>query len=129
MFTISQIEEAHKKVKSGADFPHYIQEIKEIGVQSFETLVKNGVTEFLGQNNFSAKSEPKYSQLIIVDDINTEKFKSQLNAHQKGKTDLLTFCRDCAENGIVKWVVRLDEMTCTYYDKKDSEILVEKIPN
>lgn len=40
MFTVEQIEEVHEKVKSGADFPKYIQEIKQIGVVSFETWVK-----------------------------------------------------------------------------------------
>ena len=35
MFTIKQIEEAHSKVKSGAEFPNYIQDIKEIGVVAF----------------------------------------------------------------------------------------------
>lgn len=31
MFTVEQIETAHAKVKSGADFPNYIKEIKELG--------------------------------------------------------------------------------------------------
>ena len=35
MFTVSQIKEAHSKVKSGADFPKYIQEIKGFGVIGF----------------------------------------------------------------------------------------------
>lgn len=33
MFTVEQIEEAHSKVKSGTDFPNYIQEIKNLGVK------------------------------------------------------------------------------------------------
>lgn len=37
MFTVEQIEEAHGKVASGADFPKYIQKIKNFGVKSFET--------------------------------------------------------------------------------------------
>jgi uncharacterized protein YbcV (DUF1398 family) len=45
-----------------------------------------------------------------------------------GKTDYLTFCNDCAKSGIEKWIVRLEEMTCTYYDKAGNDILVEKIP-
>jgi hypothetical protein len=32
MFTIEQIKQAHNKVKSGADFPKYIQEIKKLGM-------------------------------------------------------------------------------------------------
>ncbi|MGF7024877.1 MULTISPECIES: DUF1398 domain-containing protein [Sphingobacterium] len=31
MFTIEQIEAAHSNVKSGADFPAYIRDIKKLG--------------------------------------------------------------------------------------------------
>ena len=39
MFTVEQIELAHSKVKTGADFPKYIKEIKQMGVIGFETLL------------------------------------------------------------------------------------------
>jgi hypothetical protein len=32
MFTLEQIQQAHKKVKSGADFPAYAQELTNMGV-------------------------------------------------------------------------------------------------
>ncbi|MDR6515001.1 DUF1398 family protein [Chryseobacterium camelliae] len=48
MFTVEQIENAHGKVQSGSDFPSYIREIKELGVQSFETRVKDCCTEYFG---------------------------------------------------------------------------------
>jgi len=35
MFTVEQIDKAHEKVKSGADFPNYIQEIKQMGVTAY----------------------------------------------------------------------------------------------
>jgi hypothetical protein len=35
MFTVEQIRAAHNKVKSGADFPAYIQEIKALGVSQY----------------------------------------------------------------------------------------------
>lgn len=54
---------------------------------------------------------------------------AQLKLHQQGKTDYFTFCKDCAEAGIEKWKVDLNQMTCTYYDQSDHEILVEEIPN
>ena len=53
MFTVEQIESAHEKVKSGADFPNYIQEIKKLGVLSFETWVFDGHTEYFGKNGMS----------------------------------------------------------------------------
>jgi Protein of unknown function (DUF1398) len=35
MFKVEQIKAAHGKVKSGADFPSYIREIKVLGVTSY----------------------------------------------------------------------------------------------
>ena len=129
MFTVQQIEEAHKKVQSGADFPKYIQEIKGFGVQSFVTFVKDSHTEYFGENDFTTSSKPKYDDLAIAETTDSEKFKTQLKAHQQGKTDYFTFCKDCAETGIEKWIVDLNKMTCIYYDKSGNEILVEEIPN
>ncbi|TKC04313.1 DUF1398 family protein [Pedobacter frigoris] len=40
----------------------------------------------------------------------------------------LTFCTQCAETGVEKWIVDLSDMTCIYYDKSRTEILVECIP-
>ena len=128
MFTVEQINQAHEKVKSGADFPKYIQEIKQMGVTSFETWVTDSHTEYFGENNYQTKSLPQYENLTIADSSNREKFCRYLKIHQQGETDYFTFCRHCAETGIEKWFVCLDEMTCTYYDKAKNKILVEQIP-
>lgn len=128
MFTAEQIEQAHLNIKSGADFPKYIQEIKALGVIGFETWVKDSHTEYFGKNGFSTHSKPKYAEIIISENSDKENFKTQLKEHQQGKTDYFSFCKDCAETGIEKWVVSLDKMTCIYYDKTGNEILVEQIP-
>jgi hypothetical protein len=65
MFTLKQIERAHDKVKSVADFPEYIQEIKQLGVIAFETRVFNSHTEYSGKGNYHAKSLPKYTGLKL----------------------------------------------------------------
>lgn len=129
MFTVEQIENAHSKVQSGADFPNYIQEIKKLGVKSFETWVKDSHTEYFGENNFITKSEPKYADLIIENQTDKEKFSQQLKSHQRGETDYMKFCENCSETGIEKWFVDLDTFTCTYYDKAGNEILAEEIPH
>ena len=128
MFSVSQIEQAHSKVQSGADFPKYIQEIKRLGVIGFETWVRDSHTEYFGVDNYKTTSPPKYKDLVIMDHSNKEKFIQYLKKHQKGATDYSTFCKHCAETGIEKWVVNLDKMTCTYFDKAAREILLEQIP-
>ncbi len=128
MFTVEQIEQAHSKVKSGADFPKYIIEIKQLGVVSFETWVKDSHTDYLGKNDYRIASQPQYAELTISDTTNKGKFSHYLKIHQQGETNYFTFCNHCAETGIEKWIVNLETMTCTYYDKAGNEILVESIP-
>jgi hypothetical protein len=55
--------------------------------------------------------------------------RTDLKKHQQGQTDYSTFCNDCAKSGIDKWVICMDKMTCTYYDKAGNEILIEDIPH
>lgn len=129
MFTVEQIETAHAKVKSGADFPDYIKEIKQLGVQSFETWVKDSHTEYFGENGFRTKSQPRYAELTVADKTDQDTFIRQLQSHQKGETDYMKFCEDCAATGVEKWIVDLDAYTCTYYDKARNEILTEEIPH
>ena len=128
MFTIAQIEWAHSKVKSGADFPKYIKEIKELGVTSFETWVFDSHTNYFGKNEFQIHSKPKYDEITIANKSNKELFQHYLQIHQKGETDYFTFCNHCAETGIKKWIVDLTKMTCTYYDMSENEIVIEKVP-
>lgn len=44
MFTFEQIKVAQSKVKSGADFPAYIHELKLIGLLSYTQFVSDGHT-------------------------------------------------------------------------------------
>ncbi|MFV0541692.1 MAG: DUF1398 domain-containing protein [Aestuariibaculum sp.] len=128
MFTVAQIEAAHEQVKSGADFPKYIQDIKQLGVKAFETWVFDSHTEYFGTDGFKTASNGKYQDLKIADTLNTDAFKNYLKMHQQGKTDYVTFCQHCAETGVEKWKVDLSQLTCTYFDKADNKILVEQIP-
>ena len=128
MFTADQIKAAHSKVKSGADFPAYIQEIKALGVTHYESYVIDGHIDYHGSGNYTAKIPAKYEALLIADSADAEQFKAELKAHQQGKTDFLTFIRMCAVFGIEKWEVCMDKMSCTYFDKAGNEVLVEEIP-
>jgi uncharacterized protein YbcV (DUF1398 family) len=123
MFTVEQIKSAHGKVKSGADFPPYIQELKALGVTHYEAYVTDGHINYHGANDYTAEVPAKYEPLVVADTVKGEEFKAELAAHQQGKTGFLTFIKMCATFGIERW-----EMTCTYYDKAGNEILVEEIP-
>ena len=129
MFTIAQIKEAHSKVKSGEDFPTYIQDIIDLGVQGYDTFVNDGHVEYFGANDFRTAATDTYDKIAVAPLANKERFIEFLVMHQGGQTDYLTFCHHAAQCGIAKWSVNIIEMTCSYFDQSDSAIIIEKIPS
>ncbi len=129
MVTLAQLQAAHRKVKSGADFPAYIQEIKQLGVSAYATFVADGHVEFMIKEDGSITSGPKYGALKVEGQYEDEQFKAALKIHQQGQTDYPTFCSDSARFGVEKWVVDTEKMTCTYYNSAGDNVLVEIIPS
>jgi uncharacterized protein YbcV (DUF1398 family) len=128
MFTIDQISAAHSKVKSGSDFPNYIQDLVLLGVRSYETFITDGHTVFKGRDGFELLAPPKYDLLPVIPKPNPDGFKKIRWEHQQGKTDYATFCKQAAENGVEKWKVDTIRMTCSYFDVTANLMLEEKIP-
>lgn len=127
MFTIDQIQAAHAKVKTGADFPKYIQELIALGIHSYDTFVLDGHAVFYG-NGQQLSSNAKYPEINITPESNTEKFARFLKRHQQGETNYLIFCGHAAETGVQKWTVDTAAMTCTYFDSEGNMMLSEAIP-
>lgn len=129
MFTVEQISDAHSKVKSGADFPNYIQDLIQLGVLRFETFVSDSHSDYHGADGFKTSSSGKYAPIEIADDLDIETFKKELKEHQQGKTDYMGFIDSCAKNGVLKWIMDLKEFTCIYYDKDGNAVLTEIVPH
>lgn len=128
MFTAEQLKAANSKVKSGADFPAYMQEIKDLGVTHYEAYVSDGRVDYHGKDHYNVQVSERYDPVKIADQVDIAVFKVELLAHQQGKTDYSTFIKMCAETGIEKWIVYTEKMTCTYFDTEKNEILTEQIP-
>jgi uncharacterized protein YbcV (DUF1398 family) len=129
MFTITQIKEAHSKVKSGTDFPAYIQDLIKLGVQGYDTFVNDGHVEYFGADNFRTATTETYDNIVVASSTNKERFIEFLVMHQDGQTDYLTFCHHATQCGIAKWSVNIIDMTCTYFNQSNAAILIEKIPS
>lgn len=128
MFTEQQLKAAHSKVKSGADFPAYVNEIKGLGLLRYEFWVDNGRTIYYGNNNHVVSTESRYLQQDISSQSSVDELKHIIAIHQQGQTDFLTFCRQVADAGVEKWVIDTLLMTCTYYDLSGNEMVAEPIP-
>ncbi|RXJ45780.1 DUF1398 family protein [Gelidibacter gilvus] len=75
MFTLEDIELAHGKIKSGAEFPKYIQEIKGLGVTAFDTCVTDSHTIYFGKNGFQATPKPQYDAMTIANKSDKDRFR------------------------------------------------------
>jgi len=129
MFTIEQIHKAFMKVKSGADFPQFVKDLKEIGVTHYDTFVSNGRTKYYGINDFTLEGKPKYPKMEVNQISSADKLKHAISIHQQGQTDYPTFCQQASQAGVEKWTTHTIEMTVTYFDKEGHTLTVEPIPD
>ncbi len=128
MFTKDSIHEAYAKVQSGADFPQGVQDLKALGVVSYDHWVADGTTNYLGENQFVLMGEARYPELTIHDIGSAEKLQQAPSVHQQGQTNYLSFCKYAAEAGVEKWITDLSTLTVRYFDKEDRALLMEPIP-
>lgn len=71
-------------VKSGADFPAYIRELKQLGITHYETFVADGHTDYYGADNYKTSSDVSHYPLSIAETADKDQFRSDLKAHQNG---------------------------------------------
>ena len=127
MFTLQAIKDAYSKVKSGIDFPTYVQELIVLGITKYDIYVRDGHAVYFGNEGFQLQSLPTYKPLRVANISDKERFKHYLKNHQRGQTDYHTFCKDAASTGVEKWTVDMNNMTCIYYDKSNNLMVEEQI--
>jgi uncharacterized protein YbcV (DUF1398 family) len=127
-FTLDQIQASHQKVKTGADFPAFVQALVQMGVTGYDMYVADRHAEYFGKNQFSVKEDAKYPEFTVSGKGDNERFRNILRMHQMGKTNYMTFCEQLATAGIERWSLNVKKMTCTYFDIHGTVMLEEKVP-
>lgn len=128
MFTLDQVKAAQAKVRSGADFPRYIQELKTLGIASYDSRVGDGSIQYRSAGGELLERRGGGSTLMVAEKGNAAALKDSLHIHQQGGSDYPTFCREAAAAGVEKWTVDTERMNCIYYDKTGEALLEEAIP-
>jgi len=130
MFNIEEIKAAEANVKTGSDFPAFIQEIKALGVVRNDVYVSTGLSIYFDGEEHSEQVSPEnYPDIIINEESSASKLKHALEIHQKGENDYFTFCKQAADAGVEKWITDLEEMTVSYLDTEGNELVRENISN
>ena len=128
MITEQRLKAAHINVKTGADFPKYVQEIKRLGLMRYEYIVMDGIAIYFDEQGQRIVSEPMYEPLSIANQSSVPRLRLAIALHQLGQTDFLAFCRQAAEAGVENWVIDTQKMLCIYYDLAGNKMIAEPIP-
>ncbi|MBB6237907.1 uncharacterized protein YbcV (DUF1398 family) [Pedobacter sp. AK013] len=91
--------------------------------------MSNGLSIYFDDEDNAQQASPDaYPTLTVNTASSSDKLAHALKIHQKGETDYFTFCKQAADAGVEKWVIDLDEMTCSYLDAEGNELVKETIP-
>jgi len=129
MFTQQQILNALSKVRTGADYPRLVQELKLLGIVKYDHFVSDGSNVYFGADNYRVTIEHDQPKIPVNKDSSKEKLKQALNIHQAGQTDYPTFCIQAGEAGVEKWECDLETMSVSYVDEKGKVLVLESIPD
>jgi uncharacterized protein YbcV (DUF1398 family) len=129
MFTLQQMKAAHAKVKSGADFPHYIQEIKSYGLRKYIYSVIDGAITYYGESGHQVAAPAIYEHKTINPIASPDELRHTISIHQQGNTDFSTFCEQAATAGVKQWVIDTERMLCIYENTDGKEMVAEPIPD
>jgi uncharacterized protein YbcV (DUF1398 family) len=127
MFTIEQIDDLHAPLGSAKTLPEYVQALKALGVERYDSYLADGHSEYFGRGDHKVVSPPVHEVLPVAETSQREMFLQHLSRHEQRQTTYLEMSRGLAQSGIEKWTVDTGRMTMTFYDKAGNEMLVEQI--
>lgn len=128
MFTLQQIQSAHSRVKSGADFPRYVADLRDLGLRDYDFCVADGHAEYRGTDGSVLESPAKYAPKRIAETADTAKLQRDIAEHQQGGSDFLTMCQYAADAGVARWRTDIANLECVYFDAAGAVLLREEIP-
>lgn len=127
MFTLDQLNEIHDRLGNLEDFSQYVRALKALGVETYDSYLTDGHSEYFGKDGHKVISPSIHDTLPISDVSDSEKAQAHLDLHNQGKTSYLEMSKGLADSGVEKWTVDTQNMTLAFYDKQGSALLIEKI--
>lgn len=122
------INEINKiKLNANGNFPKLVKSYQEYGIVKFQTCASTAKTMYFDQTENFVYDETDFFSFKIGE-VNIEKFKADLIAHQQGETDFPTWLELTASSGVAYWIVDLNTKTCVYYDLANNQLYTEMIP-
>ncbi len=127
-FSIEAIRNAHM-LYTGPDFPKLIKEFIHMGMVTNIVNIETGVVTYIDNNGVVLNDTGVNVGFQINESATYENALAALQRNQNGESDFSTFCNEIAIAGVYKWEIDLTNMTCSYFDKTETSIIVENIPH
>ena len=127
MFNLEQIDEIHDRFGRADALLQYLQALKAIGVDKYDTFITDGHSEYYGENDHTVSSPPGHKTLNVAKTGNREKLLEHLDLHKRHQTNYLEMSIGLADSGIEKWTFDTSNMTISYYDKAGKEMIAEAL--
>jgi uncharacterized protein YbcV (DUF1398 family) len=127
VFTLDQINDIHERLGKQATLPRYLQALKAIGVDKYDSFITDGHSEYYGNESQKVVSSAVHETLTIAKTSNREGLLRHLNLHNQGKTSYVEMSTSLADSGIEKWTFDTSKMTITYIDIDGRKMFVEAI--
>jgi uncharacterized protein YbcV (DUF1398 family) len=127
VFTIKQIDDIHTRLGKAETLFDYLSALAVIGVETYDSYVTDGHSEYFGKYGYKVVSSPSHEKLPIAETSHKDSLLEHLARHEQGQTTYLEMLQGLAESGIEKWTFDTSNMTMAYCDKAGNEVLVETI--
>jgi len=78
MFTLEQLNEIHDRLSTMEDFSQYVRALQTLGVETYDTYLADGHTEFFGKDKHKVVSPSVHDTLPIRDRSDSKKASETL---------------------------------------------------
>ena len=93
MFTIEQVNDLHARLGSAKTLPEYLQALKPLGVERYDSCLADGHSEYFGQGGPRVVSPPVHEVLPVAETGQRETFLQHLRRHEQRQTTYLEMSR------------------------------------
>ncbi|HSW75147.1 MAG TPA: DUF1398 family protein [Candidatus Saccharimonadales bacterium] len=127
MFTLKQIDEIHERLGSRESLVQYLQALKAIGVDTYDSFISDGHSEYFSADGRILVSKPVHELFTVAERSDQSQFMHYLSLSSSHKINYLEMSKGFADSGIEKWTFDTNNMTLTYKDMAGNTILTEQI--
>jgi uncharacterized protein YbcV (DUF1398 family) len=127
MFTLEQITDIHDRLGSRDALGSYLRALREIGVQSYDSYITDGHSEYFGADGYALTGPAFHEAFAVAETCDREQFLRYIQQVEREGAGYLEMSKALAGKGVQRWTFDTEELTITYRSKAGDVLLAEKV--